>query len=105
MLGEPFFSNPTDYADNLGRRPVIVKGIYGDVKPDKVKEKKLEFLVTPINLPKLLKEGEYVIEPYPDPHAILDKAKSFYAIDSFDKRYFLPRKVLKSLNETLIKKG
>jgi len=80
---------------NIGRRPVMVKCAYGKFnKPDK--DGKRLFVIVPENLPKMLKEGEYIIENYAL-DSLNPNTKYIYIVDSCGRKYYLSRKRLKQL--------
>ena len=79
---------------NVGRKPTLVTHIGGKTKEN-------DFMITPRELPKMLKPGEYLLEYTRDLSILNDNLLCLWALDSFGKAH----KVKKSVLKDLIKKG
>lgn len=86
---------------NIGRRPIYVIGWGARLKKEKGGPKKPSLAIGPHILPKMLAEGEYVIEYTHDLTMLLREIKYIYAWDSTGKQWRVKRN---SLNR-LIKEG
>ena len=78
---------------NIGRRPLVAEGIA-------TKEKrfgKQRGIIFPNNLPKKLGEGDSVTEMYDHFDAIKNHPHSMYVYDSTGHKYYMKRRVLRSI--------
>ncbi len=80
---------------NVGRRPIILSGVYGQERRGP------QFMVITDGLPKELKEGENHIALYSDLAGLSCDIKSLYVVDSFERRWPIPSKEIKKLNQDL----
>jgi hypothetical protein len=84
---------------NVGRRPVLVKGWGGRRTPDG--EGRDAFLVTSPELPKMLKEGEYVIVHSSHLEIVGPATKEIHVWDSSGRNWRLSKNQLKHLRAGL----
>lgn len=83
---------------NVGRRPVFIKGWGGDHARTAWKDHRKSFLIIPRSAPKMLNEGEYIIEYTRDLGGCLsDYVTSLYAWDSTGRHWKLPSRQLRQL--------
>lgn len=77
---------------NVGRRPVVVTHVGGAIRKDR------HFMLTTRNtLPKTLQPGEYFLEYSHDLSVLEEDPEALWVIDSFDKNWKVPRKMLRAL--------
>ena len=82
---------------NVGRRPAMVKG-WGGRYRNPVNGKRA-FTIIGIDLPKMLKEGEYHFEYTDNFNAVGENVKSLYVWDSSGKEWRLPKRELENLKQ------
>jgi hypothetical protein len=77
---------------NIGKRPVMVKGWYGELKGT-------NFMVVTTLLPKMLEESHYLTEKLDDLTVFENGLKNLYITDSTDKKWKISSKNIKSLHK------
>jgi hypothetical protein len=82
---------------NVGRRPTLVKSLGGEYK-NPVNRKK-HFVVIARNLPKMLGEGEYILEFTDELKAAGENVKALCVWDSSGREWRLPARELKKIKE------
>jgi hypothetical protein len=80
---------------NIGRRPVRWDGWGGDY--NKPSAGKPSFAIIPVNLPKMLAEGEAHVEYTDTLHADIGNVKRIFIWDASGKHWKLPHRELKKL--------
>ncbi len=84
---------------NVGRRPVVVQG--WAIQADRQKTGNDNFVYKYTVLPKALKEGEYAVERTGDLLLLVDGAKRIYTWDSAGKKWALPHRKFRSLQQEI----
>lgn len=84
---------------NVGKRPVVVQG--WAIQADRQKAGSDNFLYPFTALPKSLKEGEYAVERTGDLSLLVNGAKKIYAWDSSGKKWALPRREFRKLQQEI----
>lgn len=76
---------------NISKRPVMIKGWFGELKST-------NFMVTTRQLPKMLKESEYLTEQLDDLTVFDQGLKCLYVTDSSDKKWKVSSKAINKLH-------
>ena len=82
---------------NIGRRPLMVKGIGGYFRGKPSGGGKNAFLLIPHNLPKMLNPTEYHVECTDDFRCLDKNVKRIFVFDTVGGEYNIPRKLLREL--------
>ncbi len=80
---------------NVGKRPILVKGIYGMLDETVGERRGLLFKVN--GLPTMLKESEYFIHPSHDLECVNDSLQRIYVMDSAGRKWKMSRRNLRNV--------
>jgi hypothetical protein len=84
-------------AVNVGRRPMMIKGLGGSYR--EAQNGKHKFAIIPRGMPRMLQEGEYHTELTDELFPNLDNVKSLFMWDTTKREWKVPNRELKKLKQ------